>query len=60
MRYGVPRCEGTYSDVHLFSITILTCKVCECPMLFPLPTMLVHTMPLLVMLQDVDARGVLA
>ena len=60
MRYGVPRCEGTYSDVHLFSITILTCKVCECSMLFPLPTMPVHTMPLLVMLQDVTARGVLA
>ena len=44
----------------LFSITILTCKVCECSMLFPLPTMPVHTMPLLVMLQDVAARGVLA
>ena len=44
----------------LFSITILTCKVFECSMLFPLPTMPVHTMPLLVMLQDVAARGVLA
>ena len=44
----------------LFSITILTCKVFECSMLFPLPTMPVHTMPLLVMLQDVAASGVLA